>query len=144
MNRQSMASLQRCHAQTMSNRRLGISLALILLIAQACRRDGPTAREMAAVAFLGDLVRQENSIYTQTGEYVGLERLKFRDPKRYGYSITFELGHGTFTAEATPIEASANRSFFVDQTGVLRVSKGSEAATKNSSAFGGLRPANPE
>ncbi len=118
-------------------------LPLILLIVTACNLASrhPAPPEFQALLWVKKLQQAESQYYGIFHRYGSLEDLgpsgagliesEFVDGSHAGFQFTIELGKDSYVLRATPAEFG-KRSFYTDQTRVVRVSSGEETATANS------------
>jgi hypothetical protein len=105
-------------------------LAMVAGSASATKEQPPEINEAIAISFLHMVASAETTYQGTTGKgsYGSLDQLVAQKLiskdmfEKYGYSIAVTASGNQFEATATPVEygKTGRRSFFVDQTGVIR------------------------
>jgi hypothetical protein len=104
----------------------------------SCGQQDPPSPEMKAIRHIANLCKFENQSYAEFGQYVGLSILNRRYPSlnrdEIGeYRIELQAAQDHYQIRAIPIANSgARRSFYCDQSGIIRQSWNSEVADSTS------------
>jgi hypothetical protein len=124
-----------------------VVIGLLPLLAGGCERETGilAAREMRAIRWMGIVNSAEEAYFTANGRYCGslsalaeAESSPFLrdDPKRNHYIVSLRATTSGYETTAIPDSTNASsyamRSFFSDETSIIRYSNTAEPAGKKS------------
>jgi hypothetical protein len=121
-----------------------VALIIIIILITGCGHQDPPSAELRVIVILRDIAVAEENFRKKAGRYGSLEELNDFSSlissanagigEYNGYRFTIDAKEGDYSIEAQPIEwgVTGKRSFYTDQTRVIRQSWGPDPANDQS------------